>query len=390
MSDSPCPTATELDRAFGSAAPELVAHVASCPACTAVWTETAEAIALVRDLPAELPPAPHREEQRTALLAAFEHRPTTARRHGWLAPAATTAAAASVLFALWPRAADTPAPVPAPTPASAHVVHPHAGAHYTIAAEPPDEIVRLREGTIDVDVRPLRPGERFRVIVGADQLEVHGTSFEVVAAGDHLVSVHVVHGRVEVRRVGSAPAFVAGGQSWHAITAVAGPPAPARAPPPRVEHAAPPPARAVARVPEPAEPPPPAPTAATDPQETAFVAGWDAMRRGELAVAADAFARAVALDPHGDLAEDGTFWHAVAVARLHRTEEAIVALRGFIGAYPASTRAGEASVMLGWILVDRNQLDEARLRFQAAIRDPSESVQTSARAGLAALDRARR
>ena len=305
-------------------------------------------------------------------------------------PAATVAAAASVLFALWPRAAHAPAPPPPlPLPASAHVVHPHAGAHYTIAAEAPDEIVRLREGTIDVDVRPLRSGERFRVIVGADQLEVHGTSFEVVAAGDHLVSVHVVHGRVEVRRVGTAPAFVTGGQSWHAITASAGPPSPARsaAPPPHVAPSAPP-ARAVEHAPAPAETPAPAP--APDPQEAAFVTGWDAMRRGELAAAADAFARAVALDPQGDLAEDGTFWHAVAVARLKRTGEAMVALSGFIAAYPASTRAGEASVMLGWILVDRNQLDEARRRFQAAIHDPSESVQTSARAGLDALDRARR
>jgi len=389
VSEDACPTATELDRTFGSAAPELVAHVASCPACTAVWTETAEAIALVRELPAELPPAPHREEQRTALLAAFEHRPTIARRHGWLVPAATTAAAASVLFALWPHAAHAPAPppLPPPAPASVHVVHPHAGAHYTIAAEAPDEIVRLREGTIDIDVRPLRAGERFRVIVGADQLEVHGTSFEVVAAGDHLVSVHVVHGRVEVRRVGTTPAFVTGGQSWHAITASAGPPSPTRSPPP--PRVAPPaaPAHVVERAPAPAESPP---AAATDPQETAFVAGWDAMRRGELSAAAEAFARAVALDPHGDLAEDGTFWHAVAVARLHRAEEAIVALRGFIAAYPASTRAGEASVMLGWILVDRHQLDEARRRFQAAIHDPSESVQTSARAGLDALDRAHR
>jgi len=382
VSEGACPTATELDRAFGSAAPELVSHVASCPACTAAWTETAEAIALVRELPAELPPALHREEQRTALLAAFEHRPTTARRRGWLVPAVTAAAAASVLFALWPHV-HAPAPASAPplppAPASAHVVHPHAGAHYTIAAEAPDEIVRLREGTIDVDVRPLRPGERFRVIVGADQLEVHGTSFEVVAAGDHLVSVHVVHGRVEVRRVGTAPAFVTGGQSWHAVAAIAGPPSPARAPQPRVT---PPAARAVERVPPPAEPPP---AAATDPQETAFVAGWDAMRRGELAVAADAFARAVALDPHGDLAEDGTFWHAVAVARLHRTEEALIALRSFIGAYPTSTRAGEASVMLGWLLVDANQLDEAERRFRAAASDASQAVRASARSGLDAL-----
>ena len=116
--------------------------------------------------------------------------------------------------------------------------------------------------------------------------------------------------------------------------------------------------------------------------------GWDAMRQGELGQAAAAFSRAIALAPDGALAEDATFWHAVAVARLERTQEAVAAFRSFLDAYPTSARAGEASAMLGWLFVDRHELDEARRRFRAAINDPHPSVQASARKGLEMLDKA--
>ncbi len=419
-----CPSELELDRAVSVGAdPELAVHLDGCEACRALWDETVGALELVRDLPFDAPSADHVEERRTALLAAWEGVPSVRLaalsapvvapqvqdetepviaaqaapkrvRHGlvWIATAMGVAATAVIVIAA--RAGSrTPDTSQARDEATVHprrgVVHPHEGARFTLAAQPPDEIVRLREGVIDLDVDPLAAGERFRVVVGTDEVEVRGTSFEVVAAADHLVSVHVIHGRVEVRRAGDAPVVLAGGEAWHATAASVLAPAPTPAPviasPPRPAPTRP--AVTIASKLPRTELPVPAPSAkAPDPQEAAFVRGWDAMRQGEYGQAAAAFNRAVALAPDGALSEDATFWHAVAVARLHRSSEAIAAFRSFLDAFPISTRAGEASAMLGWLLVETHEIDEARRRFHAAESDPNASARASALQGLDALD----
>jgi len=403
---SPCPTELELDQAFSVGAdPDLIAHLDGCHGCRTLWDETAIAVELARELPLAIPPVHHREERRTALLAAWDPVPFVRapvqpapeisavrpqRRGRWAVAAIVLAAAATVAVVV---AARHPSHDPEVVASHARrgVVHAHEGARFSLAAQPPDEIVRLRDGVIDIDVDPLSVGERFRVVVGTDEVEVRGTSFEVVATADHLVGVHVVHGRVEVKRAGMAPVVLTGGQAWHASTATDLPPpatpAPIVAPPapsaPRLPSRSPPKARPA----DPVVPPPPAagmtpPPKVTDPQEVAFNRGWDAMRLGEYGQAAAAFNRAVALAPDGALTEDATFWHAVAVARLHRTGEAIVAFRSFLDAFPSSTRAGEASAMLGWLLVETHELDEARRRFHAAETDPHEGARASALKGL--------
>ena len=327
------------------------------------------------------------------MLAASEphRRPIAGRR--WLVPALVIAAAAGLLVVL--RAPSTDHPDAAPVAAIRRgTVHAHAGASYTRASELPDEIVRLRSGTIDVDVDPLASGERFRVIVGTDEVEVHGTSFEVVAEADRLIAVSVLHGRVEVRHQGEV-AILTAGRSWHvaaaasvetpAPTVAVAPPAPAPVVPKRPRRSvstgvSPPPA---------SEPPAVEAPRVPDAQDTEFNAGWTAMRRGEFHQAATSFARAITLDPTASIAEDAGFWYAVALARDQRPVQAIEAFRGFLSAFPKSTRAGEASAMLGHLLLDRGERDEARRRFEAAIGDASAAVQRSARDGLAALDRSR-
>ncbi|MBL0220812.1 MAG: tetratricopeptide repeat protein [Myxococcales bacterium] len=420
-----CPSELELDRAVSVGAdPELAVHLDGCEVCRALWDETVGAVELVRELPFEAPSAIHIEERRTALLAAWEGvssvrstapiapfshdeagpddpangvselaqakdaaPPGSRRDLRWIA--LTMGVAATVVIAIAARpGSHNPDEVTAPPRRG--VVHAHEGARFTLAARPPDEIVRLRDGVIDLDVDPLSAGERFRVVVGTDEVEVRGTSFEVVAMADHLVSVHVVHGRVEVRRAGNAPVVLSGGEAWHAPVASVLTPAPTPAPV-IVSPARPTPTRpAVTTAPNPPRvellPAPAPPPKAPDPQEAAFVRGWDAMRQGEYGQAAAAFNRAVALAPDGALSEDATFWHAVAVARLHRTSEAIAAFRSFLDAFPVSTRAGEASAMLGWLLVETHELDEARRRFHAAENDPNVNARASALQGLEALD----
>lgn len=379
-----CPTGIELDQALSVGADHtLRRHLESCASCKSWWTETQRAIELARELPVDVPPSQHRQEQRTALLAVWDRTPTiptpptvtsASRSRRWILPLVSMVAAAVAILVL--SIPSGPSPQPAVGDVGHGVVHPHAGAVFTLAARSPDEIVRLRDGVIDVDVSPLTTGERFRVVVGTDEIEVHGTSFQVTAAGDRLLAVHVVHGRVEVKRGGATATVLDAGESWQAtltasIPSIAAPPVA-----PRVAPATP------------RRPPMPTPLPLHhDPQEGAFVSGWEAMRRGELETAAVEFSRAVALAPQGPLAGDATFWHAVTIARVGRSAEAVVALRGFLATYPTSARVGEASAMLGWMLVDAHELEEARRRFQAAVDDPQPSVQASGRQGLELLDK---
>ncbi|CAN5877633.1 hypothetical protein BH11MYX3_BH11MYX3_39560 [soil metagenome] len=392
MTASPCPSEAALDRAHAVGAdPVVVEHVARCEACRTFWDEMTSVVELARELPVDVPSASHRESIRTAVLAGAAVRPEPrARRVAWKVPAFAIAVAAAVTLVAVREPRPTPPAASAPvTGIHAHrgVVHAHAGAQYALTTSSPDEIVRLREGTIDVDVDPLQPGERFRVIVGTDEVEVRGTSFEVVAVADRIRSVHAVHGRVEVRHAGTRVAVLTAGQGWTANRVVVEVPppssAPATLPPPAVvrrpERWAPPAQQANVEELAPVSVPGP-----RDPQEAAFVTGWDAMRRSEYQRAAAAFARTVALEPHGSLAEDGAFWYAVALARVPRLADATAAFHGFLAEFPTSTRAGEAAAMLGWLLV-ASAPQEARQLFEAALHDPSASVQHSARQGLDAL-----
>jgi TolA-binding protein len=401
MSERTCPTEAELSRGFPDPDATLSAHLATCDVCTRWWQDTTAAIALARELPTSVPAAAHREDVRTALLARVGRAPADVRRR-WILPLVAAAAAAILVVHVWPTRP------PRALHAQRGTVHAHAGATYTLASASPDEIVRLRDGTIDIDVQPLQAGERFRVIVGVDEVEVHGTSFEVVAQDDHLRAVRVVHGRVEVRHLGDPPTWIGRGESWtsHVETATVAAPAPAAvavAPAPAPTPPSPPvPAptsphhAALAHVAPPVTPMPelapaaPAPPATPDPQEAAFNTGWHAMQSNNFKAAAAAFARAVALDPDGALAEDAAFWNAVALSRLGHDGEAEIALRSFLGTFTKSTRAGEASAMLGWLLVAKGEVEEARERFDAAVGDPSPSVQKSAREGLKALDAKKR
>ncbi|HEX3482020.1 MAG TPA: FecR domain-containing protein [Kofleriaceae bacterium] len=409
-----CPGDAELARALAAGGdPEIAAHLEACAICRAVWDATRATIELARELPIALPPPARREEVRTAVLAAAQglaHRPA---RRAWRVPAIAAAAAA---------VAGTLALARSPAPGLAHhahgTVHPRPGARWTARSAGPDEIVELGDGAIDVEVEPLHPGERFRVIVGDAELEVRGTAFTAIARAERLIEVAVAHGRVDlVHAPGAlpgtalgAPATLTAGQWWHAAAdAVAAAPVSAQAPPvvpaaresveqppapaPPRAPAAPPqrPHRATAAArrelaPEPAPPAaaPPAPTPRAA-EEVSYDEAWAALRAGDFAHAAGGFTRVVLLAPDSPLAEDAGFWRAVALARGKRSLEAVAAFHDFLDGHARSPRAGQASAMLGWLLIDARVLDEAERRFRAAAGDPDPAVRRSAQAGLDAL-----
>ena len=483
-----CPGEIELARALSTGGDaELAAHLASCATCRAAWDATRVAIELARELPVAMPSPPRREEMRTAILAAAAGPAQLPARRSWRVPAIVAAAAAGVIGYFATHAASPP---------SAHThgtVRPAPGARYVVSAIGPDEVITLSEGELDVEVEPLHPGERFRVVVGGSELEVRGTAFHVAADAERLVEVAVAHGRVDLTPDHGAPATLAAGQAWHA-TAFA---ERTRSPSPRAPSAAtelreaeplaeprdPSAERrvlsaerrdplAASRVPstERRDPsaerrdasaasgnPSPSPSAATAirgrdpsaasrvpsterrdplppavgrspsaerrvlsaerrdplpsavgrlpsaerrdplplpssraPDEVAYDDAWAALRSGDFGRAAGSFSRVVLLVPDSPLVEDASFWRAVALARGKRSAEAASAFRDFLDSFARSPRAGQASAMLGWLLIDAGAFDDAARRFTAASGDPDPQVRHSAGAGLDALAQRKR
>ena len=119
------------------------------------------------------------------------------------------------------------------------------------------------------------------------------------------------------------------------------------------------------------------------PTEVAFDEGFAALRSGAPGAAADAFGRAAGAG--GELAEDATFWRAVALHRAGRTDAALAAFVAFLDRYPRSARAGEAAVAAGWLELDAGGTDAAAAHFRAAADNPAPRVRASAADGLRAV-----
>jgi TolA-binding protein len=387
--DPGCPSDDELSAALaGGADAGVAAHVATCARCRGRQEALRVAIALARELPERLPEGGRRDEVRASLLAKAAREPVRVRGPvRWIASAVVASAAA--MFALWLGHARQPWEAPR----SRVVVVGGEGARYEMATPPPSETIRLWEGRIDLDVQPLGPRDRVRVQVGDGEVEVRGTRFQVTARDDRLESVEVTHGRVEVRHAGALAAVLGAGQTWR-------PPAPGAAP-----ALAPPPIAAETRAPalEPSRAErthePRARSRAIDVgveralrptrQEVLYDDAWDALRARRFDAAAKGFARVLAESRSGPLADEAAFWGATALARGGETAKARDAFRELLLAYPRSARRGEASAILGWLLVDAHQPEEAEPLFRAAAADPHANVRASAREGLAAIARTR-
>jgi hypothetical protein len=267
------------------------------------------------------------------------------------------------------------------------------GARFVRFQAPPDEIVRLSEGTLELEVAPLGAHERFRVITGDSEVEVKGTHFRVTAADNRLTSVYVWHGRVEVRSPAGAEATLQGGDAWvptalppHRRSAGSTSRPPSAAGPPRSEPATPSATReALAEtesLPD-ARAARPGPTEAAPGQAAAsFDRAWRLLRAGNAAAAADAFAEVERHDGGAAIAEDAAYWSAVARGRAGDSRAAITAFGGFLARFPSSARVGAAETALGWLLVESGQPDRARHHFDAGARDPSPRVRASAQEGL--------
>jgi len=380
-----CPSPAVLSREFslqseGRGSVRILRHIDACSSCQREWAALTGLRALSRELPAIEAPVRQQEEIRTALLlrSSPADQPRTVRAAWLLVPIVATAAA--VVLVPWARKTTrstkpTTAAQHPTAPASIHRgrIHADDGAAFIVDRGQPDELVRLGNGGLMIEVDPLRPGERFRVQTDDAEIEVHGTIFRVVARGGQLARVDVWRGRVVVTVPGKAPVELETGGRWE---------------PPSIE---PPQAHlrrtriadgssALARQSR---------SGSSPIAEAAFGDGWRALRVQDFAEAEAAFQRAI--DAAGDepLAEDASFWKAACQARMRDESAARVSLAGFIDRFPRSPRVGEASAMLGWILLEQHDLEGAARRFAAAASDRVSTVRESARLGLEAVDRKR-
>ncbi len=413
-----CPAPAEIERAYWSslggdpheADRELHAHVEACRECSAQFQEIAGLAA--RGQRIEPSAWQRREDVRTALLSRARTTakvPAPASRWRWIVPAILSAAAATVLVLRWPSKSEGSHEVPA----SHAVILDHGATRRLVVSSSPDEIVRLVDGAVTVSVGPLADGERFRVVTGDGEVDARDAALDVTVVNDRLVSVRAIRGAATVK-VASFERVIRTGETWTSASELAIPtvsPAPSPAPSPvvtpavvavvpvvpRVDNTQAPvlPRRAPVPsgperelVPEPSIVPPPAP--APTPRsmvQQAFDDGWAAMRAGDFTTAATAFERATAVTTDQRMLEDATYWRGVALARAGEVGVAGHVFAAFIVAYPASTRATEVSAMLGWILLERGDAAEARLRFEAALKSASPEVRESAAAGLQATTR---
>ena len=126
---------------------------------------------------------------------------------------AVSAAAAVVAVVGLHRGKDVHVRVPSGE-VSLGEVRPVGAARFERVGRAPDEIVRLVEGRIDIEVAHLQPAQRFRVVTSDAVVEVRGTAFDVQASDARLQTVTVERGRVEVRTAKNPPMVLGQGSHW--------------------------------------------------------------------------------------------------------------------------------------------------------------------------------
>lgn len=204
--------------AGGEPSDEEAEHLLECAACRDAL-DASEALAGAMQQLRATPALPLSRQQ------AVEERlqKTVARPRRRLLVAAALAPLA--LAAAWLLAPWAALPPPAPPPEShAATTTEGAGRLATLQAGQ-DELLAL-EGAATFRVRPLQPGHRFRVRMGADEIEVKGTTFRLESDAAGLREIAVTEGLVEVRTRCCGVHLVGAGQRWAASAPPAGSAAP--------------------------------------------------------------------------------------------------------------------------------------------------------------------
>tara|TARA_R110002073_G_scaffold140253_12_gene290970 strand:+ start:33975 stop:35147 length:1173 start_codon:yes stop_codon:yes gene_type:complete len=383
-------------------------HCVSCDSCAKGWQEIANLTASLGAAGSEKLSPARSEELRTAVLA-MQPKPKAVpgtKEHSKRLPFfAIAAIAATVLIGLrfWPESSSL---VPLETIV---LVSPHSGAQFT-ASDPMTKNLRLENGTLTVNVPMLAPTRTFEVITNDGVLQTENAQFDVVATNNRLVSLTVLRGKVAVQGTGGTQVFVSEGNSWVrefepspvvAVGAIEPDTLPEQAEKTqpvsedstgervrlpatrsmtRQNHATP-----IHQNYSDVKTSPAAPIASEAPSQSAFTKGWHAMKQEQFHQAAELFSEAILNATSENAKQDASYWRAAALGRSRERFKAIEAFRWFVSHYPKSPRVGEASAILGWLLIEDNRFDEAEVHFFRGSQDMSERVRASAEAGLDAV-----
>jgi hypothetical protein len=220
--DDICPKHPDVAAATLLALEGLPADLSSCRECSKTWSRLKHLRELGRSLPWEEPDGARVERMRAAVLDAFagprlstpraEARPWNRRSVVFTFSLASLCALALILAG---GGARPRAPTPAPQASQElAVVQAIDGARFERVSAPPDETVHVSEGRVHVEVVHLNSGQRFRILTADATVEVRGTEFDVQVAGDHLQTVAVDKGLVEVRSLERPTLLLRPGERW--------------------------------------------------------------------------------------------------------------------------------------------------------------------------------
>jgi hypothetical protein len=391
-----CLTPEQLLAVLYGESDEHAEHARSCALCAARLREERDFDALLDELP-ETPAASEDRvaDVREALLEKFAAQKRRRPMPRWVAAAAALLVAGGAFAALGSVDRDSE-PVVVETAAQRGSVHDLGGARVVRHGNLPDEIVRVTDGAVLVEVDPLAQNERFRVVTGDAEIEVHGTVFEVRAEGDELQAVRVLHGEVEVRLEGAEPVMLHDGERWFRPVEEPAPIPAAQVPAAEqsaevVVAAAAPSAPVVEAAPterreRSSEESEPETARAARAGESDFVEGWRLYRAGEHSAAAEAFARATRDASDVGLAEDAAYWQASALRESGSDAAATRAWEGFVSRFPASARADEAAVHIGRARALEQRWDDARRWFERASDSADSRIREAAAEGIAELE----
>lgn len=294
---------------------DVASHLDECLDCKRLVAEQRALGALLKRLPTPALTASRRRDLAAEVLAAAEHAPRR-RNTFWIGAASGLAAAAAVVV-LWLRPGDVASTqvelsgIPArdeavtsshqvamlealPPLSPARIDEAHARLTREVVAD--REVVTLTDGVVTIDSRDARNTD---VRVAETIVHVEGANVRVHARRGVITSVQVIAGSVEIVTA-SQRMQIERGAIWSAE-----------------------------------------PTLTTR-SVRAFRDGWIALRAGRNLEAISFFDAAT--DP--TVAEDATYWAAIAAKRAGSTDDANQRLGDFLRRYPSSPHAQQAQRLL--------------------------------------------
>jgi hypothetical protein len=318
---------------------------------------------LFRALPVDPPDEMRVRRVRASILHAAAHPGAAPSPRGsrWVSVLAAAALVASLtvwLFPISPLTSPGGAVTRGANDESATVT-PSLGAVWSRDHDGAIDRVRLQDGSLSLEVRHRRPGERFLVELPDGELEVRGTRFEVNVEARVTAHVRVFEGRVALRRTGEAELVLGAGESWVRPKAIA----PTASSEPSSKPAT---ARATPTVAPPTVAPP-----------TDLHAYADAMalyRAGRFEQAARSFRAFVAAHPDEPEAEDAAFLEAAALAQAGRGDAAGLVAEQFLERHPSSFHARDAAILVARAARERGDCDTARRALSPWLASPTPVV----------------